>query len=574
MSFLDAIQAGVRDLRLVGSDFEAEPLNYVRWALVLATSSTAASLTIDGCSDLCCQIVAEVLQINRSLRSFTVRAGDGDISNQTGIAMAEALKQTALQSFTLRAFGTQISDQTGIAMAEALKQTALQSFALDAFGTQISDQTGIAMAEALKQTALQSFTLHAFETQISDQTGIAMAEALKQTALQSFALHAYRTQISDQTGIAMAGALKHNHTLLTCQTSPDFGSDGMAPFLCRNMELLQMWRALAALARRGEVAGLRNLVSYDFRRQLLSYFMAPGCTASPRYFSTAVDGKLQPCVTVELAHVSAYIGASHTPSQAASSVPLAAGASERHLRDEVEQDVKVMLATTRDEQELLEREAAELAQALQLSKAELPKEELVLLRLVKRARSPQVVEALRGAPELEPCRRRMAEAGCELRPEWAGGAWLLVPLREPELFALLEDSLDLSLQDWHVLLRQSDVQLLRRALRGITNATAADGFRETRSAQAWADLDSAAPDDTGLSSMASDAAAAKAFAAATAERGTAVSGPEPTSLHQVADAEPAAELLTHIYAIERTFITVKEPELGVGNFSTPRSAPP
>ncbi len=133
MSFLDAIQAGVRDLRMVGSDFEAEPLNCVRWASVLATSSTAASLTIDGCSDLCCQIVAEILQVNRSLRSFTVRAGDGDISNQTGIAMAEALKQTALQSFTLYANGTQISDQTGIAMAGALNQTAIQSFTLHAF---------------------------------------------------------------------------------------------------------------------------------------------------------------------------------------------------------------------------------------------------------------------------------------------------------------------------------------------------------------------------------------------------------------------------------------------------------
>merc|ERR1712176_1398731 len=54
--------------------------------------------------------------------------------------------------------------------------------------------------------------------------------------------------------------------------------------------------------------------------------------------------------------------------------------------------------------------------------------------------------------------------GCQLQPDWAGGAWLLVPLTKPQLSALLEDCPGITLQDHHVLVRSRDIDCVRSAL--------------------------------------------------------------------------------------------------------------
>ena len=54
---------------------------------------------------------------------------------------------------------------------------------------------------------------------------------------------------------------------------------------------------------------------------------------------------------------------------------------QQHLRDDVEQEVKMMLAEAGDEVELLLCEAVDLAQTLQLSKAELFEDELCYIIL-------------------------------------------------------------------------------------------------------------------------------------------------------------------------------------------------
>ena len=62
---------------------------------------------------------------------------------------------------------------------------------------------------------------------------------------------------------------------------------------------------------------------------------------------------------------------------------------QQHLRDDVEQEVKMMLAEAGDEEDLSQCEAADLAQTLQLSKAEPFEDELVLLRLAREPVRPR-----------------------------------------------------------------------------------------------------------------------------------------------------------------------------------------
>jgi len=279
--------------------------------------------------------------------------------------------------------------------------------------------------------------------------------------------------------------------------------------------------------------------------------MPSGCTLRPRYFSTAsgksVDVHSSTLLTREIVEVG---GGRAAPQSEATPPPNTA--PEQHVRDDVEQDVKVMLAEARDDGELLEREAGDLARALVLSKPETIREDLVLLRFVKRARSPQVVQALLEAPELERCRRLVSEAGRDLRPEWAGGAWVLAPLSESELFAIMEESPDLVLKDSHVLMRSCDVRVLRRALGRATIATEVQVFSELPSAQASADSQLSVSDDAGE------------------DRDFGQDDTSPVLDPQNFDDQMSA----HLFTIERTFITVREAGLEAASRNTaPGSAP-
>lgn len=73
--------------------------------------------------------------------------------------------------------------------------------------------------------------------------------------------------------------------------------------------------------------------------------------------------------------------------------------------------------------------------------------------------SLDLMEALLVCSELDACRQRVLDAGCELKPAWAGGAFLLVPLTR-EMFSELE----LELKPHHALLLLSDVDVFKTAL--------------------------------------------------------------------------------------------------------------
>ena len=65
------------------------------------------------------------------------------------------------------------------------------------------------------------------------------------------------------------------------------------------------------------------------------------------------------------------------------------------------------------------------------------------------------------APLLEPFRRDVFDSKCELRPLWAGGAWLLLPISRPED---LPQGIDLN--EVHILVRSVDAGRIAAILRG------------------------------------------------------------------------------------------------------------
>jgi len=116
--------------------------------------------------------------------------------------------------------------------------------------------------------------------------------------------------------------------------------------------------------------------------------------------------------------------------------------------------------------EAFERENSELLEALRNSKADSPAElnsdGVVLLRLDRHARAEEVAQALLSEPLLAACRSSVEEARCELRPSWANGAWLLVPITR-ELY----EEAGLCTSAVHVLLLAKDEAAVRCALEAV-----------------------------------------------------------------------------------------------------------
>ena len=85
----------------------------------------------------------------------------------------------------------------------------------------------------------------------------------------------------------------------------------------------------------------------------------------------------------------------------------------------------------------------------------------VVVRLTKHC--PERIAHLVKSPDLRRCCDRVADAGCLVQPEWAGGALLLVPLTRD----LFHTEVRLQLQGHHVLLLATDVPRLQAALKTI-----------------------------------------------------------------------------------------------------------
>jgi len=91
---------------------------------------------------------------------------------------------------------------------------------------------------------------------------------------------------------------------------------------------------------------------------------------------------------------------------------------------------------------------------------------VVILRLTKCARAPEVLEALQGSPMLERCHKRLEAAGCVMTPEWTD-AKLLVPLPQELVTEFLEGS-DLQLAHHHIIALSEDIDIIKAVLRTIS----------------------------------------------------------------------------------------------------------
>jgi len=101
---------------------------------------------------------------------------------------------------------------------------------------------------------------------------------------------------------------------------------------------------------------------------------------------------------------------------------------------------------------------SQISRALLLTKQEaFTSESLMLWRLTKH--SPTVDETLLASPDLSHCRSRVENAECELKPSWAGGALLLIPLTEEQY-----QELEIDLERHHVLGLMGDEVAIQAAL--------------------------------------------------------------------------------------------------------------
>ncbi|CAE8594875.1 unnamed protein product [Polarella glacialis] len=390
--------------------------------------------------------MAEALKQNITLQSFRMDCGHTSIGDVTGVAMAEALKQNImLQSFTMRCGFTSIGDVTGVAMAEALKQNiTLQSFTMRCGFTSIGDETGVAMAEALKQNiTLQSFTMGCIHTSIRDVTGVAMAEALKQNiTLQSFTMHCRKTPIGDETKAALEEAI-------TQATQ-------------RNQALRAQRHSLARLARWSGDTGFQSLSEGEFRKRVFQFFLPPGCKLMPVDFLnpqrvTQTRGEVAGAACAEMR--------AHHEVAAVASAGAGSAQSEGTVLDPAKEE-QLGLALEQSMADATDRENSDLADAIMRSKSDTPlrlhENSVVVLRLTRHAQAAEVVHEILQSPDLEKCRAMVLEAGCELRPKWAGGAWLLLPLTREQF-----EEAGLEPTPVHIIALSRDEDALRRALKAV-----------------------------------------------------------------------------------------------------------
>lgn len=115
-------------------------------------------------------------------------------------------------------------------------------------------------------------------------------------------------------------------------------------------------------------------------------------------------------------------------------------------------------ALRRSEEEDLQREGRDVQEALLRSKADAWSAiGVTLLRLT--FHSPDITALLLGSCALADCRARVESAGCEVRPAWANGALLFIPVTEDQTAEA-----DLQLKSHNILMLTSDVQHVQQAL--------------------------------------------------------------------------------------------------------------
>ncbi|CAE8640164.1 unnamed protein product [Polarella glacialis] len=206
-----------------------------------------------------------------------------------------------------------------------------------------------------------------------------------------------------------------------------------------------------------------------FRRAVFEFLLPPG------YF----ESHMRSAAAAEPAQLTAASAAEPVPPPAQDEEP------EKPVSSEQSEEVELSLALELSQQEANAEENSHVAEALLRSRSEarLSGDGVVLLRLDSHARSPQVAEALLYSPELAPCRAMVAEAGCELQPAWAGGAWLFVPLKESQ-FQEAGPDLHANVKHIHILALSEHEPLVHQALKCVPRKCRPKCYHESLGAPA------------------------------------------------------------------------------------------
>jgi len=545
--------------------------------------------------------LGKALQDNISLHTFAIGSKRHALGHGTVLALATAIKRNStLRNFSISraSFCKLLGVERGIALADALKHNRTlhtMSIAHAVF----ANKAVVAIADAVKvSSSLRSFSIGARNC-FSGRALIVLAEILKQnSSLQALSINAYEWADTDTdtdteyacdpvrwcVGSVFVNALQNNVTLLDCELGPSFfcGSTfclgqrrQLSDLLVRNRGLRNTWAALVALSRPQSNAGFGAFTNVILLKVIFACLLPPH---SEWPWLTRVKHCQSPSI-FRMEHNEESVSLDCDPAQASPVAFDASGVASTTLvctatapgcqtpdgtlaqqrfdsvvsPEDAEKSIDLANALALSAAEAHEQESSELAQAVLLSKADRPAElsadGVVLLRLDRHAQAEEVKSALLCAPELASCRRIVEEAGCQLRPDWANGAWLFVPVTQGQYE---ESGIDAS--SIHILMLAENEVEVRHALRHVPKLKR-PSLRTVGFAASPACSAPTGPTDTAIVLDTASATGADSSAESTVNLKEAVFGTQAGGMIEI--------------IVERTFLTIRE----VGDASSSHSAP-
>jgi hypothetical protein len=416
---------------------------------------------LSRCSDVTGVAFAKVIEQNSTLQSLRIKLNGNFMGTPTlselskSIAVNKTLRTLRIDDLSLG--HKTFDDAQGVQLAQALtlnqglRAVSIFFARLD----RVTDRTGIAMAHVLmKNATIESLRMNFQGTTASDATVTALAEGLKvNTVLQSFGLNLKGVVIGDEAKMAMLQAISDNTTLMRLKLLVDCPELQAAADAAvrRNHEIHLHARSFMSGARNITIVGLRN----SSNRLVHEFLTARSRTFLPQEYSHAASASSS--------GATALWNTAHSVATPVTVDEVHEECIDSHVQDE--EDEQVQEAMQESLTEAFIRENEDIVQAILHSKVDAqssrsPRElDVVVLHLTRCARSIEVTRAITESAELASARAAVHEAGLDLQPSWAGGAWVLLPLSPQKV--------GLPLSHHNILLDRRDEHLVREVLQRI-----------------------------------------------------------------------------------------------------------
>lgn len=361
-----------------------------------------------------------------------------------------------------------------------------------------------AFATAVRSnSSLKYLSLCTSDSKYVSRIVVAAAAAMDQNqSIRSLNVEArYNRSISKKVCEAISRALSTNTVLLNLPGMNIFPFDfsehpDVELNLQRNravLELAEVWRSLALVARHGTSSLLRMVVASMGELafcQRVFVFLLPCDVACA--FQAKSASRREAAMRAAPAAISAECVAQPDVELGPASdrrddegAEVTTDASEVHKSPGQKAEAESQMQRALDEStaEANEIDSAALAAALVRSKcyAGVPPElacAVTVFEVTCHARSPELARVLNESPRLTACRALVAEAGCEFQPPWALGGWVLVPASEQQL-----DEAGIKLGHMKILARSCDMHIIEEELKSVSRC------RRPRFKQGWVAAD-------------------------------------------------------------------------------------